>query len=228
MILDKLSEIVRTHGWRNGLLYGLARLLNRSGMGRLHYYLLYAQPLREQPRLPARRGATIAVRPLEAGAAELAALPRPTEVISERFQQDAQCLAAYVKDEFAGCAWYVSDVYHEDEVCCDFDFRAAPDCIWDFDVYVAPAYRNGIVFMRLWDELDQRAFTAGKRYSLSRISAFNQHSIASHERLGARRIGWAAFLGLGPAQLSLGSHGRTRLHLTRQGRARHRLQSPGT
>jgi hypothetical protein len=45
----------------------------------------------------------------------------------------------------------------------------------------------------------------GRQWCMSRISAFNKASMASHSRLNARPVGTATFIVVGPAQLMLAS-----------------------
>jgi hypothetical protein len=77
--------------------------------------------------------------------------------------------------------------------------------VWDFDVYVAPEFRLGRLFARLWDFTNSELRAQGFRWTISRISAFNPESLAAHSRLGARRLGSAMFLVAGPLQVSFAS-----------------------
>lgn len=207
-MFDRLVSNLRELGVADGLWYTLGRGLTVVRLGNLHKYLIYAQPLAGRRRLSERRGRNITTRWLEPGAAELKGIPRPGSVIAQRYAQHARCLAAFIDDRLVGCLWCVAGRYAEDEVRCDFDFNDQHDCIWDFDVYVAPEHRLGMVFLRMWDDVEAALFAQGYRWSLSRISAFNHHSIRSHERLGARPIGWAVFLTLGSWQWDAGSFAR--------------------
>jgi hypothetical protein len=67
---------------------------------------------------------------------------------------------------------------------------------------VDPAHRNGIAFLRLWDEAN--GFLAGRQvqWSLSRISAFNPGSMLSHARMEAQRVGTVTVLSIGSWQIS--------------------------
>ncbi len=159
----------------------------------------------------------------QSSAAEIArqAWPRAPEVLAERWREGAHCYVTTVKEEFAGCIW-ISTVRHaEDEVACDYLIPF--DSVWDFDVYVAPRWRLGRTFARMWRAVDEDLTRQGFRWSLSRISLFNRGSITAHTRMGARRIGSAYFLRLGPVQfgwhlgrpsLALGQIGRPALRLT--------------
>jgi hypothetical protein len=125
-------------------------------------------------------------------------------VIADRYKQNALCLAAYKDDEFAGCLWYVKNHYREDEVNCAYEL-GSENLAWDFDVYVVPKFRLTPVFIKLWDTASAKLINSGCYWSLSRISAFNSMSLASHKRMGAKVIGWAVFIQIATVQLTIAS-----------------------
>jgi hypothetical protein len=57
----------------------------------------------------------------------------------------------------------------------------------------------------------------GVRWSISQVNAFNVESMRAHQRLGARRIGWALFVLLGSLQWTLTSRGRMTCRRVEQG-----------
>ena len=173
-----------------------------GGAVRLHKYYFFSQPVNAEPWLPAGRGATIQVREVLRTDPLLRDLPRPPWVIPYRFDQGAICLAALKEQVCVGFLWMLLGAYKEDEVRCLFIPSPKGATAWDFDVYVAPEHRGGLVLARLWDEANRYLAARGIRWSLSRISAFNAASIASHRRMGARPVGKALFLSIGSFQLS--------------------------
>lgn len=201
--MKKVRAVIAEMGYVIGLLYFASRLMERlfAGRIRLVVYQLVAQPVSNVPALPSRRGRTIEVRELAHD--EVYALPvdRPREVLESRFAQNARCLVATSQGRFLGFLWFVRGPYAEDDVRCLF----VPDPLgvvsWDFDVFVDPAARLGFAFTRLWDEANRLLSSEGVKWSLSRISAFNVGSLASHRRMGLKRVASAAFLCLGPVQL---------------------------
>jgi hypothetical protein len=72
---------------------------------------------------------------------------------------------------------------------------------WDFGVHVEPEFRMTRAFMTLWNEGARRMTERGLENSLSRISSYNPNSKLSHARMGAREIGRATFLNIGPLQI---------------------------
>jgi hypothetical protein len=190
-------------GFANALLYLTGQALARltGGRARIESFLLVSQPVAAAPRRPAQGKAAVLVRRLEAGDALLNQLPRPAEVIEDRFRQGAICLAAVKNEQLQGCIWLISGAYDEDMARVRFELPASGRAAWDFDVFVFPQYRLGFTFARLWDAADAYLRSIGATASMSRISTFNAASLASHGSLGARRIGSARFLIIGPLQV---------------------------
>lgn len=217
----RLSRLVEELGPGTAFLYGCDRLLRRfSPQCGLYCYRFFAQPLSSSPRLPVTRGQSFSFRLLTGMEPILNGLGRPEAVLNNRFSQGAQCLLATKKEALVGCIWFTRGTYAEDEVRVDYLLPTAGGCVWDFDVYVTEAQRLGYLFARQWDAFDALLKPQGVRYTVSRINAFNQRSVASHQSLGAHGCGRALFLSLGPVQamvsdrrpyLALG--GRPQLHI---------------
>jgi len=219
--LPRLKLLIRELGPLAATLYAVDRLLRRViPKGRVVYYRFIAQPLQGHPRLSPNRGKAFDFHLLDTVEPALTALDRPSEVIAQRFTQGAQCLLSTRNQAVVGCIWFVHHAYLEDEVRVDYVLPPEGQCVWDFDVFVAPSERLGVLFAKQWDAFDALLKPRGVRYSLSRINAFNQRSLASHLRLGAQNCGWALFLCLGPLQWMISSvypyvawGGRPRLHI---------------
>jgi hypothetical protein len=186
-------------GWLNTLCFGLDRLLSRLGWS-LHKYYFVAQPTAQRPAAgQVRRGDAFAVRLASAGHDVPLCHPRPRAVICQRFAQGAQTLQAWHGEQLAGFLWFLPHAYQEDEVRVRY-LLASPRSLWDFDVYVAPEYRLGPVFGRLWSDAHAMMRSQGVDWTCSRISAYNPGSRAAHGRLGAVTLGWAVFLTCGAWQ----------------------------
>lgn len=222
---QRFRLLVRELGASTAFLYLLDRLLRRiSSKCGFFYYLFVAQPLADQPRLPLKRGKAFTFRLLQAPEAVLDSLGRPPAVIRERFAQGAQCLLAIKNEVLVGCIWFVRGVYAEDEVNVDYLLPRDGSCVWDFDVFVAESERLGFLFAKQWDAFDALLKPQGIRYTVSRINAFNQRSVASHRSLGAQDCGRALFLRLGQFQWMLSTQrpfiafgGRPKLHIGPKG-----------
>lgn len=200
----RLRRGLRERGLLVALLYGADRLLRgvHASCGVVGYRFL-SQPLLAQARLPPQRGQQFAFRLLQAPEPTLDALGRPDAVLVRRFAAGAQCLLATRAQALSGCIWFTHQAHAEDEVRVDYVLPA--DCVWDFDVYVAPPERLGFLFARQWDVLDALLRPQGVRHSISRVNLQNRHSLQSHRSGGAQDQGWAVFVMLGAWQLMLSS-----------------------
>lgn len=207
MIIAKLRRTLTELGPVNGFLYLLNRFLLRISNGRLRLivYYLIAQPVPKRTLLPPHRGQNIQVRRIDAHDPEAAEFPRPHSVLQARYARQGLCLAAYKDGKFVGFLWLNLVPYHEDEVRCLFTPHPAGAAAWDYDVYIEPDHRLGLVFARLWDATYQLLREHNIAWSVSRISAFAPASLASHSRLGGMRIGVASFICAGPAQIMIAS-----------------------
>lgn len=203
-MFDKLRRNLRELGLASTLWYGLDRLLRRASGERMRVYRyhLVAQPI--APGLaPLRPDAKTVIEPAGPDHPLAASFPRPASIIALRHAAGAQCLVASHGGRFAGYLWWQRGAYDEDEVRCRFVLGEPAVSVWDFDVYVEPAYRLGRTMARLWDEAARRWHAEGVRWSFSRISAFNAASIAAHARLGLAPLGSVVFIVAGRWQLAI-------------------------
>lgn len=226
--VESLRAMAADAGWLAPALYVLDRLLQVLGRGRARVvpYVLVAQPL--QAQAPALRSdATTTLGLVERSDAIVQHFPRPLPVLHRRWDAGASCHVARVRDVFAGHIWLQRDGYDEDEVRCRF-VLPGPHAVWDYDVYVEPRFRLGRTMARLWAHVATACAAEGVCWSFSRISMFNAASLKSHARLGARPVGRAVFVVIGPWQLMLSSLA-PRWHLSRDERRvpALRLPSPG-
>ena len=203
-IIKKWKTAVSELGLINTLLYGADRLFSSFGdkVGLYKYYLV-AQPVPGTSQLPEHRGRSIHVRQIQQHESVLKHFPRPQEVIQSHYRQGAICLGAFKNEEFLGYAWILLDTYEEDEVRCFFVPMPDGESAWDFDIYLDPKHRIGFAFPRLWDEVNAYLRSHNSEWTMSRISAFNRGSLASHQKLGARLLGSTLFFVIGSWQLML-------------------------
>jgi hypothetical protein len=202
-LVERFARSIRELGAFGAALYAMHRLLVgvSGGRARLVVYGLYAQPVgvhtyqavRDDPRTTTRQ--ITSVDPLAR------AFPRPSEIVEQRFAAGADCFVTLVDGRFAGHIWVWRTNCEEDEVRCAYRWGPEDQGVWDFDVYVEPAYRGGRALARMWKAVDSALGAAGVRWSFSRISLFNAASISTHARLGARPVGHAIFLIFGPVQI---------------------------
>lgn len=185
-------------------LYVAHRVLQKLSGGRagLYVYLFCAQPTKGSESVPMRDDANTRIVSVSAGDALIKLFPRPEQVIAARFAAASRCYAVLVKEQFAGHIWLSSGHYQEDEVRCRY---LLPDSsvVWDYDVFVVPAFRATRAMARLWKGVSSSVSLQGVSWSYSRISLFNAPSIRSHEQLGARQLCAAGFVVIGKFQLTL-------------------------
>lgn len=200
----KIKKNINEMGALASLLYTLSKLIGKlSKNSGLHYYLFVTQKTQSSPRLPAHRGKNFKFQTLASHSPLLEALPRPSEVINNRFNQGSVCITATKDEQFVGCIWLSLHSYIEDEVRAIFMPQPANQVAWDYDVFIAPEYRATYLFPKLWDAADNYLISQGYEATTSRISGFNTQSINSHKKLGAKIIAKAVYIKLCTLQLSL-------------------------
>ena len=206
--IQSLQSFSAKVGPTNATLYALSRLFESlGGFVSLERYVLVAQPVRAKPILRPHRGRSIDIRQVAEGDPALAAMPLTEADIRFRFTQGTVCLGAFSESRMIGCLWLCLGSYDEDEVRCRFVPLPEGRSVWDFDVYIHPEYRSGIVFARLWDAANTYLCARGVAWSMSRISAFNPMSLYSHRSLDAKTLGTATFISVGRLQLLFSSCG---------------------
>ncbi len=194
-------------GWFNVSLFLLDRFLITASRGglRLYRYYLIAQPVARTDLLPPGRGRKIEIRLIHEQDEIIRHFPRPAAVIQSRFNQGAKCLVALKEGKFIGFLWLLMGNYQEDEVRARYVPLPSGESAWDFDVYVAPDFRLGLTFLRLWDHANHVLRENNVLWSCSRISAFNTGSLGAHARLGTLSLGSAVFFCAGPWQVTFAS-----------------------
>lgn len=206
-IKQQIQNSTNQLGLVDGTLYLIGRILEKSSANRcglLKYYFV-AQPIRRvNPTLLGSK-TDIVIKRILPNDPLLPLFPRPSFVLEDRYHQGAVCFVATRGKQLVGFIWVVLDRFVEDEVRCVYRTLPERKTAWDFDVYIDPKYRLGRTFIRLWDTVG--AFLIEQQYqaSISRISAVNQRSLKSHERMGAVRLGSAIFIRLGNIQATFSS-----------------------
>ena len=208
--MHSLRELVRRVGAVNAVLFVMSRALERVTRGRARFvkYYFMAQPVPRDPA-PSTRSKGIVVEEVMVGDPRLDLFERPARELARRFAGSSRCFAAWQGETLTGFLWFTDRHYDEDEVRCTFRVSPADRAVWDLDVHVMPRFRLGRTFALLWDNAFAAMRSRGVRWTLSRVSAFNADSIRAHQRLGARRTGWAFFFLFGSFQFTLTSLGKS-------------------
>jgi hypothetical protein len=204
-ILAFIRDSVTSLGVANGLLATFARALDRASGGRcrLFKYYFVAQPVPSERSMAAGKPSKTRIYRASADDSIIQQFPRPKLNIVGRFADGAVCHVAVRGDKLVGFIWTKQGSYQEDEVRCHYVLRPSNQLAWDFDAYVAPEFRMSRAFSQLWDAANEYLRELGRRWTISRISAFNAASLRSHQRLGLTRLHTGYFLVLGPVQISL-------------------------
>lgn len=202
LTFGRFSTLFGELGFKNGLLYLVGETLRKISNNLVYIvrYYIVAQPVPFRKNLHSNGQTEIIV--VDPDHPLVAFFPRPRSVIEGRYRSGSVCFAATIKNHFAGFLWLSFGYHIEDEVRCQYELTNARDCVWDFDVYVEPAFRTGRTFSRLWDAANHYLADRGVVWSLSRISAFNVMSLRSHSRLGAIQMYTATFVCCGPFQFA--------------------------
>jgi GNAT superfamily N-acetyltransferase len=187
--------------------YVADRALDRLSGGRAGLFgcWFYAQPVAREARVPIKANDIWQVGPVGPDRLPEEAFGRPSGAVPQRFRDGSVCVAALKGDELGGFMWLHFGPLRERLVRCVFEPLPAEEACWDYDFYIAPRYRMGRLFGRLWDAADEVMRARGRRSTVSWVTFSNRASARAHERLGARRAGWAAFLSLGVLQFTIAS-----------------------
>lgn len=205
-MLSRLKGKLQTLGWSDTAVFIAARAVHKVSFGcaRLIKYYFVAQPVAQHAPKIVRGFGNTRMYLATATDAVIAQAPRPEQVLIDRFSaQHARCIVAHRNDELTGFLWLCPAGYREDEVRCVYRWTPDRVAMWDFDVYIAPQFRMGRLFTRMWDRAHAELRPEGIEWTLSRIDAFNSASLAAHRKLGARNLGWACFMVVGRVQLTL-------------------------
>ena len=206
MPLRRVAANISELGWLDALFFLAGRALSSLTKDRVRIvrYYLVAQPVPSEA--PMSRPSINSTVTVVAQADPLVAqFPRPAHVIARRYQSGSRCLGARAGGRLAGFIWLARGSYDEDMVRCRYEFTHPSESAWDFDVYVAPDFRLGRTFSRLWDAANQKLRLEGVTWTFSRIESSNRGSLLAHKRLGIQKLFSVTFFCIGPLQLTLTS-----------------------
>lgn len=207
--------MLKRFGWLGSGFYLADRALGRVSGGRAGLFgcWFYAQPVAERARVAVATSDAWSVGPIAADRVPEGAFERPPGAVPKRFEDGSVCIAALKGDELGGFMWLHFGPLRERLVRCVFEPVPSDQACWDYDFHIAPKYRMGRLFARLWDAADEVIRAHGRRTTVSWVTFSNLASARAHERLGARRVGWAAFLSVGGVQATVSS-ARPFVHLS--------------
>lgn len=218
---------IRALGKLGFAFYYLDRLLRKLAFGNGHLMGMwfYMQPVAGEARARPAPNEHTTIGVVRPGEIPDAAFGRPEGVVAQRFRDGSVCIASRHDDELQGFMWLSFGPLRERLVRCDFEPAVPAATSWDYDFFVAPKYRMGRTFARLWDCANEYLRSRDIRWTGSWIGFTNLASARAHERLGAHRVGWAVFVTIGRVQLTVASM-RPWLHVSLGDSSRCRLRIP--
>jgi GNAT superfamily N-acetyltransferase len=187
-----------------GPLVLLARGVHRLSRGRVRllHYRIVAQPVPALSRRAVSRPHGIVVERVRPGHPLLGQFPHRPDALRRRFEEQAVCHAAHRDGELVGYLWLQETPFADRDAGCRFVPAPAGKAAWDYDLWIAPAWRMSRAFQRLWDEANAWLRARGIGWTLSCVHGANRTSLASHRRLGATHISHAWILRIGERQLA--------------------------
>jgi len=197
---------IRELGVLPGFFYLADRAVERIFSRRMFYYYsiyysIVAQPVVEPRLRPAKDLLLVTCTSWSDLEPYLDQIEISEAIIRERFDRNYHCVLLIRGTSLLGFGWVALGDYLEDEVRCRFVPAPPEETGWDFDVFVHPDHRGTLVFVRLWDALNQYYVSQGRKWTLSRISRFNVMSFQSHKSLKAKRMRDVLFVVIGRMQL---------------------------
>jgi GNAT superfamily N-acetyltransferase len=191
-----LRALILELGLLNALLYVSHRLLSAMSGGAcgLFVYELVIQPVARDARLAPHLRRDLDVRRLSGNDARgLGAASDPREIETRLVRGDV-CVAAFMSGKLAGYHWVCHGEFEETDIRCCLAPEPRGITVWDYDLFVQPQYRVGVLFTGLWDEMNAYLHKQGCQWTASLISGFNKASLNAHLRLGARRRAKLVFI----------------------------------
>lgn len=206
-MLSRVRAKVRLLGWSDTLCFITDAMLRRVSLGsiKLVKYYFVAQPVAVVAAKPARPAGATRVYVAACVDEVIEQAGRPPQTLRSRFDQRSRCVVAERGGQLAGFIWLCPESYREDEVRCVYRWSPAAQVVWDYDVFIAPPFRMGRLFSRLWEHAHTLLATENVRWTLSRIDAFNAGSLAAHRKLGALDVARGWFVLIGSAQITVSS-----------------------
>lgn len=186
-----------------GLLPVLSRAVRRVSRGRvaLLHYRIVAQPVGAGATPGTGRG--LQVERIAPGHPLLARFPHRADALRRRFDEQALCWAAHRDGELAGYLWVQQAPFADRDAGCSFVPAPTGRAAWDYDLWIAPAWRMSRAFQRLWSAAHAELHARGIEWTLSCVHGANRASQASHARLGAQVVAHAWIVRFGARQLAV-------------------------
>jgi GNAT superfamily N-acetyltransferase len=180
--LNRLAELRRTP-----LLLIVQKVLRRVPFRPLDVGKLCFLRLDEIPRVPRSllRGSGVVRRGTTDDLGGLVRLCGQGPVFLERFAEGDCCVVAEVSGRIVGYEWFCDHGVHR-ETGWGYPIVVPPGCLYAYDAYIAPPYRNSGIWLRFKAFLGDLMVETGKRGVLTFVDYGNWPSLRTHLRFGFR------------------------------------------
>lgn len=126
------------------------------------------------------------------------------DVQAERFAGGYECLGVFDRlNELIAVAWLARK--HPEDDSLDVRFLLPEGAAWDTGLWIRDDRRMGRAFAAVWGAIKQWLEQQGLERTISTIVDYDVQSIASHDRLGARSLGYLTVVRIGKLQYAHGA-----------------------
>jgi len=129
------------------------------------------------------RGPAVAREATPADVDALAQLQHSRDVFTFRFDQGDRCVIAVVGDRLVGYEWFSANAAHR-ETAWNYTIEIPSGCVYAYDAYIDPAYRNSGIWLRFKATLAEWMLATDKHCVLTFVEYGNAASLRTHERFG--------------------------------------------
>ena len=129
------------------------------------------------------RGPAVVREATRADVDALARLQHSRDTFVARFDEGDRCVVALAGVRVVGYEWFSANATHH-ETAWDYAIEIPDGCVYAYDAYIDPAYRNSGVWLRFKAKLAEWMLATDKHCVLTFIEYGNAASLRTHERFG--------------------------------------------
>jgi GNAT superfamily N-acetyltransferase len=129
------------------------------------------------------RGRGVVRRGTPADLDDLTALQDKRSIFASRFAAGDHCVVAVAEGRIVGYEWLCDQSMHV-EGEWRYPIQIPPGCVYAYDAYIDPAFRNGGVWLRFKAYLGELMTSSGKRAVITFVEHGNVASWRTHVRFG--------------------------------------------
>lgn len=196
----RIQAALAVIGAQSLILYFVSRSLSRMRSVAYNRFKIVEVPVAQLADMP--RG--YSCRTLEPAELVSRVIDVGPDVQAERFASGYECLGVFDRgDELIAVTWLAR--LHPEDDSLDVQFILPDDAAWDTGMWIRDDRRMGRAFAAVWGAIKQWLEKRGLNRTISAIVDYNVHSIASHNRLGARSLGYLTVVRVGKLQYAHGA-----------------------